>query len=77
MSEDSNRGNMNPFLYFYAPVGGSISDVVASNGATLGKATYQGIDVTYTCDVDGGMVAKPNNPLPVGTTATFTYYHES
>lgn len=73
MSEDSNRGNMNPFLYFYAPVGGSISDVVASNGATLGKATYQGIDVTYTCDVDGGMVAKPNNPLPVGTTATFTY----
>ena len=39
----------------------------------MGKATYQGIDVTYTCDVDGGTVAKPNNPLPVGSTATFTY----
>lgn len=75
ISGDANdRGNANPFLYFYAPAGGSISDIVASNGATLGKATYQGLDVTFTCEVgDEAVLPRPNNPLPVGSGATFTY----
>ena len=71
---DSALGDADPFLYFYAPAGGSISDVTASNGATLGTATYQGLDVTFTNQVsDTTVLPKPNNPLPVETTVTYTY----
>lgn len=71
---DKNLGDADPFIYFYAPAGGTISDVTASNGATLGKATYQGLDVTFTCQVgDFSVLPKPNNPLPVESTVTYSY----
>ena len=71
---DKSLGDANPFIYFYAPAGGTISDVTASNGATLGKATYQGLDVTFTCQVgDFTVLPKPNNPLPVESTVTYSY----
>lgn len=71
---DKSLGDADPFIYFYAPAGGTISDVTASNGATLGKATYQGLDVTFTCQVgDFSVLPKPNNPLPVESTVTYSY----
>lgn len=71
---DSAKGDADPFLYFYAPAGGTISDITASNGATLSTATYQGLDVTFTNETSGTTVLpKPNNPLPVETTVTYTY----
>ena len=71
---DSALGDADPFMYFYAPAGGSISDITASNGATLSKATYQGLDVTFTSETSGTTVLpKPNNPLPVESTVTYTY----
>lgn len=71
---DKSLGDADPFIYFYAPVGGTISDVTASNGATLDKATYQGLDVTFTCQVgDFSVLPKPNNPLPVESTVTYSY----
>lgn len=71
---DKSLGDADPFIYFYAPAGGTISDVAASNGATLGKATYQGLDVTFTCQVgDFSVLPKPNNPLPVESTVTYSY----
>ena len=71
---DKSLGDADPFIYFYAPAGGTISDVTASNGATLGKATYQGLDVTFTCQVgDYAVLPKPNNPLPVESTVTYSY----
>ena len=71
---DKSLGDADPFIYLYAPAGGTISDVTASNGATLGKATYQGLDVTFTCQVgDYAVLPKPNNPLPVESTVTYSY----
>ena len=71
---DKSLGDADPFIYFYAPAGGTISDVTASNGAALGKATYQGLDVTFTCQVgDFSVLPKPNNPLPVESTVTYSY----
>lgn len=71
---DKSLGDADPFIYFYAPAGGTISDVTASNGATIGKATYQGLDVTFTCQVgDYAVLPKPNNPLPVESTVTYSY----
>lgn len=71
---DRSLGDADPFIYFYAPAGGMISDVTASNGATIGKATYQGLDVTFTCQVgDYAVLPKPNNPLPVESTVTYSY----
>ena len=71
---DKSLGDADPFIYFYAPAGGTISDVTASNGATLGKATYQGLDVTFTCQVgDFSVLPKPNNPLPVDSPVTYSY----
>ena len=56
-------GDLDPYLYIYAPVGGSISDFTVSSGETFSEGTHKGHEVRY---YNGFSIAP-------GTTCTITY----
>lgn len=70
----STGGQLSPFMYFYAPAGGTIENIQASNGAQLSEAQYNGIQVFYTPNVgDDTDYAYPNFPLAAGEVVTVSY----
>lgn len=71
---DSTGGQLSPFMYFYAPAGGTIENIQASNGAQLTEAQYKGLQVFYTANVGPDTdYAYPNFPLAAGEVVTVTY----
>ncbi len=69
------QGDMQPFLYLYAPAGGSISDMQATNTATgeavnLTKGTHEGLELFYTPYVSGYLSETPLKP---GQSIVCTY----
>ncbi len=69
------QGDMQPFLYLYAPAGGSISDMQATNTATgaavnLTKGTHEGLELYYTPYVSEYLSETPLNP---GQSIVCTY----
>lgn len=71
---DKSSGYYEPFIYLYAPAGGTIQNLQASNGASFSTTEYRGLQVTYTQDVSGDPVwPRPSNPLYPGQPATISY----
>ena len=67
-------GYYEPFVYLYAPAGGSIQNVSASNGAQFQTAEYKGLQVAFTPDVTGGSdEAHPANPVYPNEPVTISY----
>lgn len=80
-------GSIDPLMYLTAPAGGSISNVVSSDGTTFETATYEGIQVAYNpsniwldCDATTTITytvttsAAATEALSVHTTPTLTQY---
>ena len=74
MSNLGSSGQIDPFVYFYAPAGGKIENIKASNGAQLTQAEYKGLQVFYSANVGSDYnAAYPNFPLGAGEEVTVTY----
>lgn len=74
MSNLDSSGQIDPFVYFYAPAGGKIENIKASNGAQLTQAEYKGLQVFYSANVSSDYnAAYPNFPLGAGEEVTVTY----
>lgn len=74
MSILDSSGRIDPFVYFYAPAGGKIENIKASNGAQLTQAEYKGLQVFYSANVGSDYnAAYPNFPLGAGEEVTVTY----
>ena len=67
-------GDMQPFLYLYAPAGGSISYLQATNTSSgeavaLSEATHEGLQLFYTAPVEH----RSETPLLPGQSIVCTY----
>lgn len=74
MSSVDSSGQIDPFVYFYAPAGGMIENIKASNGAQLAQAEYKGLQVFYSANAGADFNAPyPDFPLGAGDEVTVTY----
>lgn len=74
MSSLDSSGQIDPFVYLYAPAGGTIENIKASNGAQLVQAEYKGLQVFYSANAGSDFNAPyPDFPLGAGEEVTVTY----
>ncbi len=74
MSTLDSSGQIDPFVYFYAPAGGKIENIKASNGAQLMQTEYKGLQVFYSANAGSDFNAPyPDFPLGAGEEVTVTY----
>lgn len=74
MSDMDLSNGYNPFVYIYAPAGGSIENLTASNGAQFSTTTYKGLQVLYTAKVNSDFnYAYPSFQVANGSNVTISY----
>lgn len=74
MSSLDSSGQIDPFVYFYAPAGGTIENIKASNGAQLAQTEYKGLQVFYSANAGSDFNAPyPDFPLGAGEEVAISY----
>lgn len=74
LSSADFSGQIDPFVYFYAPAGGKIENIQASNGAQFSEAEYKGLQVLYSANAGSDYnAAYPDFPLGAGEEVAVTY----
>lgn len=74
---DYEQGDMQPFLYLYAPTGGTISNLVATNTSTgtavdFAEGIHDGLQMFYI-QPKGEELQRSENPLLPGQSIVCTY----
>lgn len=62
----TNQGSIEGYIYFVAPVNGTIGDFNASNGIPISEGTYDGLQLGYNHLI----LIAPNTPVEITYTVT-------